>query len=329
MSEIASLGVKIDSTDATRAAGELDKLTAAGARTEKAINRLHEVAQRTAADMSALNGRVDTLNGTQNRMLAAVERVASQMDRMAASYERSARAAGTAARAYDQVGREASGSAANVDRMNRSLTQTESSAAAAGASIRRHLLVALSGLSVMRVIDMADEWGQMASRIRMATQSADEYERVQARMLQSANATYRNINETREAFIQLSPVLRQMGMSLEESMDAIDAFSGLLVVNSANAERGAAAMRALAVALQKGKLDADGWITIYSTVDSIVDVLAEHTGIAAEELRRLGAEGKLSVEIDRKSTRLNSSHVKISYAVFCLKKKTTNKSSCR
>src|SRR5436309_12438786 len=28
------------------------------------------------------------------------------------------------------------------------------------------------------------------------------------------------------------------------------------------------------------------------------------------------------MEIDRKSTRLNSSHVKISYAVFCLKKKT-------
>src|SRR6266576_940060 len=35
---------------------------------------------------------------------------------------------------------------------------------------------------------------------------------------------------------------------------------------------------------------------------------------------------------DRKSTRLNSSHVEISYAVFCLKKKTTNRSgrrSCR
>src|SRR5690606_40315866 len=28
---------------------------------------------------------------------------------------------------------------------------------------------------------------------------------------------------------------------------------------------------------------------------------------------------------DRKSTRLNSSHVKISYAVFCLKKKNTSK----
>src|SRR5699024_12381368 len=28
-------------------------------------------------------------------------------------------------------------------------------------------------------------------------------------------------------------------------------------------------------------------------------------------------------QVDRKSTRLNSSHVSISYAVFCLKKKTT------
>src|SRR5436309_4536337 len=36
--------------------------------------------------------------------------------------------------------------------------------------------------------------------------------------------------------------------------------------------------------------------------------------------RRLG-------EGDRKSTRLNSSHVKISYAVFCLKKKTSETAS--
>src|SRR5436189_4827605 len=40
------------------------------------------------------------------------------------------------------------------------------------------------------------------------------------------------------------------------------------------------------------------------------------------ELQRLVAEEKLS--IDRKSTRLNSSHRCISYAVFCLKKKKYN-----
>src|SRR5690349_23410354 len=33
--------------------------------------------------------------------------------------------------------------------------------------------------------------------------------------------------------------------------------------------------------------------------------------------------------LDRKSTRLNSSHVEISYAVFCLKKKKTNQQQYR
>src|SRR3989442_307650 len=35
----------------------------------------------------------------------------------------------------------------------------------------------------------------------------------------------------------------------------------------------------------------------------------------------IGGLGRVFTEIDRKSTRLNSSHVRISYAVFCLKKK--------
>src|SRR5437773_7068380 len=40
---------------------------------------------------------------------------------------------------------------------------------------------------------------------------------------------------------------------------------------------------------------------------------------------RAGAE----VRVDRKSTRLNSSHITISYAVFCLKKKKTKKHKCQ
>src|SRR5690606_5047623 len=121
----------------------------------------------------------------------------------------------------------------------------ESAAGTAHAAIRRMAAGAIAGVSAMQVIDTADQWGQFASRIRMATESAEEYERVQARMVKSANETYRSVNETREAFIQLSPVLRQMGMSLDQSMDAIDAFSGLLVVNAASGERADAALRAL------------------------------------------------------------------------------------
>src|SRR3989442_7931685 len=43
---------------------------------------------------------------------------------------------------------------------------------------------------------------------------------------------------------------------------------------------------------------------------------ALHRAVAPND-ERAGGE----VDVDRKSTRLNSSHVRISYAVFCLKKK--------
>src|SRR5690349_22125199 len=42
----------------------------------------------------------------------------------------------------------------------------------------------------------------------------------------------------------------------------------------------------------------------------------------SQRLRRLPLRQLRRARSDRKSTRLNSSHVEISYAVFCLKKKT-------
>src|SRR3712207_8962643 len=63
--------------------------------------------------------------------------------------------------------------------------------------------------------------------------------------------------------------------------------------------------------------------------DSAAWVVSVSSLFAARKLA-IGGDGKLrggataTVTIgDRKSTRLNSSHANISYAVFCLKKKTT------
>src|SRR5690606_39938603 len=63
------------------------------------------------------------------------------------------------------------------------------------------------------------------------------------------------------------------------------------------------------------------------TTRQIVEILKEGSEHLQETLNNhidiLSQQNSLHVplEQDRKSTRLNSSHVKISYAVFCLKKK--------
>src|SRR5256885_6434804 len=56
----------------------------------------------------------------------------------------------------------------------------------------------------------------------------------------------------------------------------------------------------------------------------LVDVVMSGSGLGrAQPCHRGFAYGQVQ-QADRKSTRLNSSHLVISYAVFCLKKKNTN-----
>src|SRR3712207_8413503 len=57
--------------------------------------------------------------------------------------------------------------------------------------------------------------------------------------------------------------------------------------------------------------------------DPVLDELGDAPGAGADhrDAAGLGLEQRPAEGLDRKSTRLNSSHANISYAVFCLKKK--------
>src|SRR3712207_7499829 len=56
--------------------------------------------------------------------------------------------------------------------------------------------------------------------------------------------------------------------------------------------------------------------------EGLIDLLSQSaTGELVILFKEAGAQTRVSV--DRKSTRLNSSHANISYAVFCLKKKNS------
>src|SRR5690606_41600599 len=60
---------------------------------------------------------------------------------------------------------------------------------------------------------------------------------------------------------------------------------------------------------------------VFNTVVSLVDWLIKSLMLSYAASSVLSGADNRIIPPDRKSTRLNSSHVKISYAVFCLKKK--------
>ena len=142
--------------------------------------------------------------------------------------------------------------------------------------------------------DVADAYGQMASRIRMATSGADEYEAVQMRLLAIANETYRPLAEAQEGYIRTADALRAMGYNTQQAIDVSGSLSYLFVTNAASAERAATAQSAFAKAIQTGKLEADGWQSILAAAPTIVDAIAAASGKTADEVRKLGATGKLT-----------------------------------
>src|SRR5256885_13150582 len=66
---------------------------------------------------------------------------------------------------------------------------------------------------------------------------------------------------------------------------------------------------------------ADGWLAAVGDAGGAVGLFASNVQFGILQQCLCSFEGALVVGIDRKSTRLNSSHLVISYAVFCLKKK--------
>ncbi|WP_425057232.1 tape measure protein [Shewanella decolorationis] len=129
----------------------------------------------------------------------------------------------------------------------------------------------------------------------MATTSAAEYEYAQSRMVASANQTYRSLTETRENFTRMSPILRDLGYNLNQSIDIVDSYSALLVTNAASADKAQQAQDALSQSIQKGKVEADAWQSIFGVMPSILNNLTAATGKTGAEIRLLGTSGKLSI----------------------------------
>jgi tape measure domain-containing protein len=144
-------------------------------------------------------------------------------------------------------------------------------------------------------IALADAYGQMAERIQMATPIAEEYALVQQRILETANLTYRRLDEQQELYIRTADALRGMGFATSDVLDITDSFSYLLTTNAATVERGKNAIEQYTKSIQSGKIEVDSWQSIMAATPTIVAAVAQATGKTADEVRRLGITGKLSI----------------------------------
>lgn len=216
-------------------------------------------------------------------MLVQIEATTAQLRRELASADQ------VVARTSQSIDR----SLAAVD----SAFDSAGSAAQQAGALMRGAFAAVAGAGLIgSVIRQVDAYGQMSDRMKAAAGSAGEYQLVQEHLLRTAQETYRPLAEAQELYIRTADVMRSLGFNTQQTLDITDSFSFLLVTNAAAADKAGSALDAYSKALQTGKVEADGWVSIQSAMPTLVDAIANATGKGAAEIRKLGSEGKLSLD---------------------------------
>lgn len=150
--------------------------------------------------------------------------------------------------------------------------------------------------TVTSLITAADNWGQLSSRIKMATDSADEYNRVQSRLMEISDRTYKPIEEQGELFVRSATAMKELGYSTESTIDFIDSISSALTINAASAEKGTRAINALSKSMVVGKVSGNEWNTVMEVMPTVIGDVARHLDITETAVKKLAREGKLSMQ---------------------------------
>lgn len=150
--------------------------------------------------------------------------------------------------------------------------------------------------AVGSLIETADNWGQLSSRIKMATESADEYNMVQARLMEISDRTYKSIEEQGELYIRSATAMKELGYSTESTINFIDSISSALTINAASADKGASAINALSKSMVVGKVSGGEWQTVMEVMPTVIGDVARHLGMTETAVKKLASEGKLSMQ---------------------------------
>lgn len=156
--------------------------------------------------------------------------------------------------------------------------------------------VVTGALTAGKFIEAADGYTQVGARIKRATDDAEEYAMVQARILETANQTFRPLVEAQETYLATSAGLKEMGKNTAEALDIIDSLSYAYTMNAASAEQVASANNWLSKSMIDNKVSGDAFKAMTLAADNLIQDLADHTGKSTIEIKKLGNSGKISLK---------------------------------
>lgn len=151
-------------------------------------------------------------------------------------------------------------------------------------------------LSTKQIIDYADSWSDLNSRVANAVGPGAEAERVMGAIAATARSTYSALDQTAEAFLNNATALTELGYSTDKQLQLSDALNNALVISATKGAQADSVMLALSKSIASGTLRGENWNTVLQSGGRIVQALADGLGVTTIELRKMAADGLLTTE---------------------------------
>lgn len=208
------------------------------------------------------------------------------------------------AKSADKLEQDAKKASDSVKKLDTSLKDSGSSASSASLAFGS-LSSMLGGIATLAgarsIINTADDFATMSARVRLATDSLQEYNYVQEHLLQLANKNGRELSEMQNIFIDTNGNLRDMGYSMTDALKITDSFSYALTRNATSAQKAANALSAFDFALNKKTVDVNTWKSISSAIPSLEVDMARIYDKSMSDIQKMGFAGQITAEMLNKT----------------------------
>ncbi|HQU77980.1 MAG TPA: tape measure protein [Azonexus sp.] len=153
------------------------------------------------------------------------------------------------------------------------------------------------GLGISELIQLADTYTQMTSRLKLVTQYTGDFDTVFVGLADSARATRSDLGSTVDLFTKISPSLRGIGLNGQQAVGVITTINQAIGISGASSQSAAAALLQLGQGLGAGALRGEEFNSVMENTPGLAQAIADGLGVPIGELRALANEGKLTAEV--------------------------------
>lgn len=154
-----------------------------------------------------------------------------------------------------------------------------------------------SAVSVSHIIATADQMQNLASQIRLATDSTEQFHAVQTELRAIANEQRSSFDAVVDLYSNSQRSLSALGKSQQDVINFTRNMTMAMNVGGRSAQAQAAALTQLGQALASGVLRGDEFNSVAEQAPILMDLIAKEMGVTSNAIRDLAKDGKITADV--------------------------------